>query len=266
LIEALAKSCDVFFYNVGNRLTIDGIAKFATEMGFGSKTGVDLPGEASGLVPSTKWKIRAYRQKWYAGETISVSIGQGALTVTPIQLAAAMGGMAMGGEFHEPHLAMLPGEARGKNNTPRRREVNAEYLSAVLDGMKAAVDAGGTAAAAVIPGVDFRGKTGSAQLASNDLVKSGKASEAISHDNGWFVGLAPKNRPEIVVAAVFEAGEHGAAAALIGRDIVKAYYDKKARSQSSQGPTVPVAPQPVALPDGSLRASQGQTPGEIGRR
>ena len=248
LTEALAKSCEVFFYNVGNKLGIDGIAKFATEVGFGAKTGVDLPSEAEGLVPSSKWKTRAYRQKWYAGETISVSIGQGALTVTPIQLASAMGGMAMGGEWYRPHLAMDKAD-----KTPRKREMNPDYLAAVLNGLNAVVNPGGTAAAAMIQGVDFNGKTGSAQLASNDLVKSGQASEAVSHDNGWFVGFAPKTNPEIVVAAVFEAGEHGSAAALIARDIVKAYYDKKTRTQTERqapAPALPVPAAPGAAPNG----------------
>ncbi|MGH9658355.1 MAG: penicillin-binding protein 2, partial [Bryobacteraceae bacterium] len=102
--RGMVQSCDVFFYNVGNRLGIDKIAFYAETSGFGRKTGIDLPQEKEGLVPSTQWKIRAFRQKWYPGETISVSIGQGALTVTPLQLAHAIGGLAMGGAWYRPHL------------------------------------------------------------------------------------------------------------------------------------------------------------------
>ena len=98
------QSCDVFFYNVGNKMGIDKIAFYADQVGYGHQTGIDLPHEKEGVVPSTEWKLRNYRQKWYAGETISVAIGQGALTVTPLQLARAIGGIAMGGVWHHPHL------------------------------------------------------------------------------------------------------------------------------------------------------------------
>jgi penicillin-binding protein 2 len=243
---------------VGDRLGIDRIADFASSVGLGSKTGIDLPGEAEGLVPSSKWKLRAFRQKWYAGETISVAIGQGALTVTPIQLAYAMGGMAMGGVWNQPHLAKDAPLAE-----PRRRAFDPEYLAIVQKGMSAVVAPGGTAGAAIIPGVDFLGKTGSAQLASNDLVKSGHADEALTHDNGWFIGYAPRNNPEIVVAAVFEAGEHGSAAALIARDIVKAHFDKKAKRETQARPPEATQPEPAASPveptaQPSLRAAVGR--------
>ncbi|MGB9606172.1 MAG: penicillin-binding protein 2, partial [Bryobacteraceae bacterium] len=97
LHKGIVESCDVFFYNVGNRVGIDDLARYAEMVGFGHKTGIDLPHEAEGVVPSSQWKMRMFRQKWYAGETISVAIGQGALTVTPLQLAYAIGGLAMGG-------------------------------------------------------------------------------------------------------------------------------------------------------------------------
>ena len=108
-------SCDVYFYNVGNKLGIDKIAFYADLAGFGHKTGIDLPDEAEGVVPSEQWKLRTYRQKWYAGETISVAIGQGALTVTPIQLARAIGGLAMGGVWHHPHLLKSGGRTSPPN-------------------------------------------------------------------------------------------------------------------------------------------------------
>jgi penicillin-binding protein 2 len=101
--SGIVHSCDVYFYTVGNKIGIDGIAEYAEQAGIGKKTGIDLPGEAEGLMPSSKWKLRTQREKWYAGETISVSIGQGAVTVTPIQLATAIGGMANGGTWFKPH-------------------------------------------------------------------------------------------------------------------------------------------------------------------
>ena len=104
LHQAIVHSCDVYFYTVGNKLGIDKIAEYADLVGIGKKTGIDLPGEAEGLMPSAKWKLRTQREKWYAGETISVAIGQGAVTVTPIQLASAIGGMVSGGAWYKPHL------------------------------------------------------------------------------------------------------------------------------------------------------------------
>ncbi|HET7441338.1 MAG TPA: penicillin-binding protein 2, partial [Terriglobales bacterium] len=107
--KGIYQSCDVFFYTLAEKLGIDRIAKYATAFGLGQKTGIDLPQEVSGVMPSEEWKLRNFKQKWYAGETISVGIGQGAVAVTPIQLARAIGGVASGGVMHRPHVA-FPGE------------------------------------------------------------------------------------------------------------------------------------------------------------
>ena len=104
LHRAIAQSCDVFFYNVGNKLGIDRLAKYAEMAGLGSRTGIDLPNERESTMPSTRWKLRNYRQKWYAGETISVAIGQGAVTVSPLELAAAIGGLGVRGRWMRPHM------------------------------------------------------------------------------------------------------------------------------------------------------------------
>ena len=239
LHKGIVQSCDVFFYNVGNKLGIDRIAEYAEMAGFGRKTGIDLPHEEEGLVPSTKWKARTYRQKWYAGETISVSIGQGALTVTPLQLAYAMGGIATGGVWQTPHLV--------KNSTtiPQARKVNFNLESAaqVIYGMYGVVNEGGTGGRARLPGLEVCGKTGTAQLASNEVLKGTKLGQSMK-DNAWFVGFAPREAPEIVVVALFEGGEHGHLAGPIVRDVIKAYFDKKAR-KSAPVPLLAAAP---ALP------------------
>src|SRR5581483_9768408 len=223
LHKGLAQSCDVYFYNVGNMLGIDRIAAYAEEAGLGQKTHIDLPHEAEGLVPSTKWKLRNFRQKWYAGETISVAIGQGALTVTPLQLARAIGGIAMGGVWHRPHLLI----SETKNEKPQIAPLNPENVQKVVYGMYGVVNEGGTGVRARLPGVKVCGKTGTAQLASNQLLKSGGMARKLT-DNAWFVGFAPCEAPEIVVTALFEGGEHGQLAAPIVRDVLKAYFDKKA--------------------------------------
>jgi penicillin-binding protein 2 len=232
LHHALTVSCDVFFYNVGNKLGIDQMARFAETMGIGKKTGIDLPNEAEGLMPSTRWKRRTQHQEWYGGETISVAIGQGAVTVTPIQLASVIGGMVSGGVWYKPHLVKMAAPQE-----PRRVTLGTENVAAVVSGMYGVVNEGGTGASAHIDGIELSGKTGSAQRVSNDLRKSGKLGSKELLDNGWFVGFAPRENPEIVVVALLEGGEHGALAAPIVRDVVKAYFDKKLRlTQKSNAP------------------------------
>lgn len=224
LHRAIVHSCDVYFFTVGNRLGIDRIAEYGQLAGIGKKTGIDLPNEKEGLMPSPKWKLRALREKWYAGETISVAIGQGAVEVTPIQLASAIGGLVSGGVWYKPHLV------KGAHiDPPRRADFHPENVATVVSGMCGVVNEGGTGASAVIPGLEICGKTGTAQRISNDLAKSNKALAAAMKDNGWFVGFAPRENPEIVVVALWEGGGKGAFSAPIVRDVIKAYFDKKAR-------------------------------------
>ncbi len=227
LKRALAQSCDVYFYNVGNKIGIDQIAKYAEIAGFGAKTGIDLPAEAEGTLPSSKWKIRALREKWYGGDTVSVAIGQGYLTATPIQLAHAIGGMVIGGIWHTPHL--LRGDAPAK--PARKADLDLEHVRLVMDGMCEVVNGAGTAYGSRIPGIEMCGKTGTAQTASNEYQK---AKNIRLKDNAWFVAFAPRVNPEIAVAVLFEEGEHGPMAGTIARDIVKAYFDKKTRKEVSQ--------------------------------
>ncbi len=234
--RGIVQSCDVFFYNLGNKLGIDTIAQYAEMAGLGHKTGIDLPNEAEGLMPSSKWKLRTQREKWYAGETISVAIGQGAVTVTPIQLAEAIGGIVSGGVWHKPHLVKSAAAVE-----PRRADLNPDNVAAIVSGMYGVVNEGGTAAAARIDGIEFSGKTGSAQRVSNELRKSGLLDKTEDLDNGWFVGFAPRQNPEIVVAVLLEGGEHGALAAPVARDVIKSYFDKKVRLSQKQQQTPPIA-------------------------
>ncbi len=224
LHKALAQSCDVYFYTVGNRLGIDKIAEYAELAGFGKKTGIDLPGEKEGVMPSSRWKIRTLREKWYAGETISVSIGQGYVTSSPLQLAHAIGGLVTGGVWMRPHIVR---EAKAVS-AARKAGLKMENVMRVINGMSAVVNEGGTGGASRIPGIEFCGKTGTAQRASLDLMKLGKLGDEYK-DDAWFVGFAPRSAPEIVVAALWENGVHGNLAGPIVRDVIKAYFDKKAR-------------------------------------
>ena len=249
LHRGIEQSCDVYFYNVGVRTGIDQIAFYAEQAGFGARTGIDLPNEAEGIVPSTKWKIRTLRQKWYPGETVSVSIGQGYLTVTPLQLAHAIGGIAMSGVWYKPHLV------KGHDVPPREWALDPANVQKVMEGMYSVVNGAGTGARARLPGIEVCGKTGTAQLASNDFLKSHKQPNSMK-DNAWFVGFAQRNNPEIVVAALFENGEHGHFAAPIVKDVIKAYYDKKARLGLKTSPGVPRTASP---------ATTTQTPAPVTR-
>jgi penicillin-binding protein 2 len=238
LREALAQSCDVFFYAVGNKLGIDQIAEYAELAGLGRTTGIDLPHEEEGIVPSSRWKIRLFRERWYAGETISVAIGQGALTVTPLQLTYALGGLVLGGVWHEPRLIPDDEMARIRPNfskaQPRRAELNPESVSRIIDGMWAVVNGGGTGGRARLPSYDVCGKTGTSQRVSNRFAAT--SSEEKYLDDAWFVGFAPCQAPEIVVTALYENGEHSYYAAPIVRDVIKAYFDKKERQRWTRQP------------------------------
>lgn len=227
--KAIVQSCDIYFYNVGKRLGIDRISYYATKLGLGKRTGIDLPAEESGLMPSEEWVERVYHRKWYLGETISVAIGQGAVTATPLQLARMIGGVAMGGIFKQPHLIK-----DAKNIAEERFEISEPTVEKVTQGMYGVVNEGGTAAGARLEGIEFCGKSGSAQVIGYDARdKYGKKKQF--KDNAWFVGYAPRRNPEIVVAVLVESGEHGGSVAgPVARDIIKTYYDKKTKKNQQQ--------------------------------
>jgi penicillin-binding protein 2 len=234
LRAALAQSCDVYFYTMGNRMGIDKIAEYGELAGFGKRTGIDMPGEKEGVMPSSRWKIRSLREKWYAGETVSVSIGQGYVTSTPLQLAHAIGGLVTGGVWMRPHIVR---EAKAVA-AARKSELNTDNVMQVINGMYSVVNEGGTAGASRLPGIEFCGKTGSAQRVSNELMDKGGLG-AEYKDDAWFVGFAPRSAPEIVVAVLVENAEHGnTAAAPVARDIIKAFFDKKAGAEKKPAPAV----------------------------
>jgi penicillin-binding protein 2 len=231
--KGIYQSCDVFFYTLAEKLGIDRIAKYATMFGLGQKTGIDLPQEASGVMPSEEWKIRNFKQKWYAGETISVGIGQGAVAVTPIQLARAIGAIASGGTLVQPHVANprdLPGNVIPAVNSDQVKiPIDPNNWTIITDAMANVPTPLGTAGSAHLQGIDFAGKTGSAQTVSNALKAKTANGKSKFKDNAWFVGVTPRRNPEIVVAVLFEGGEHGQFAARIAAQVVKAYVEKQRR-------------------------------------
>jgi penicillin-binding protein 2 len=230
--QAIPLSCDTFFYALAQRLGIDTIAKYATALGLGSKTGIDLPNEMAGIMPSTQWEMKTYHQRYYPGNTISVGIGQGETQVTPLQLARALGGIASNGHLVRPHLVnpdQLPGDfhqaildsfpGSGDKTVP----LNSDTWMTITDGMAAATTTG-TAAASHIEGIDFAGKTGTAQVVGGgDTHTKGGAKTP----NSWFVGMVPRRNPEIVICVLQEHGDWGSLSAHIAAQIVTAYVNKQ---------------------------------------
>jgi penicillin-binding protein 2 len=228
LHTAIVKSCDVYFYNVGKELGIDRIARYTTMMGLGRKTGIDLPSEDAGLIPSSEWKQRVLKTKWYEGETISVSIGQGYVEVTPMQAAYAMAGLASGGRLKQPHFVATDALKKigFEANEPYVEEypIHESTVDTITTALWGVVNEGGTGAAAKVDGFDVGGKTGTAQVVG---AQSGLKGHAFK-DNAWFVGVAPARNPEVVVAAFVEHGGWGAeAAAPVAHAVLETFYRKK---------------------------------------
>jgi penicillin-binding protein 2 len=244
LHSAIVHSCDVFFYNIGMRMGIGTIAKYARMLGLGAKTGIDLPSEESGLVPSEEWVQRVYHHKWYPGSTISVSIGQGSVMVTPMQVAYAIGGIASSGDFKQPHLLK-----DAPNVGSMHVDLEESTVEQVTQGMYGVInEPGGTGNAVKLQGIEFCGKSGTAQMMSYSAAS--RLGLGKGKNDGWFVGFAPRRNPEIVVAAVVEdTSEHGGVASgPVVRDIVKAYYDKKNKKTPGQV-TAGTVPQPTPKSD-----------------
>jgi penicillin-binding protein 2 len=234
LAHAIEQSCDVYFYTVGNMLGVDRIHKWATLFGLGVKSGIDLPNELQGLVPSTEWKAKNTKEKkWYAGETISVSIGQGQVSVTPISLAVYTATLANGGTRVTPHLVKAIDDGTGLKPVPTpapqsKVEVTAEKLQAIREGMWLVVNGGaGTARRAAIPGKDICGKTGTAQVISLQGRMAARNSTRNLRDHGWFTFFAPRDNPEIAGVVFLEHGIHSANAASVAKHILQTYFAKK---------------------------------------
>ncbi|PYV17319.1 MAG: penicillin-binding protein 2 [Acidobacteria bacterium] len=230
LERAIIKSCNIFFYELGRRLGIERISEHAHELGLGERTGVDLPGERTGVMPSPEWKEAARGGKWFAGETISVSIGQGAISVTPIQMLRAVSAIASGGRVTTPHL-LLRSERREPGPAPRweARQLTIDTAASgrVRQGMRGSV-LGGTSHNAGLAGLDICGKTGTVQVIGNERRKELKGDLSDLKDHSWFVGFGERDDPRIAVVVFLEhGGMGGLAAAPLAREIFRTYYAKR---------------------------------------
>jgi penicillin-binding protein 2 len=232
LRHAIEQSCDVYFYTVANLVGVDKINKWATLLGLGVKSSIDLPNELQGLVPSTQWKLQTRHEKWYAGETISVGIGQGAVAVTPVSMAVYMATLANGGTRVTPHLLKAVDEGKGWVPAPvpppqSKGEIDPAKLQAIRDGLWGVVNGGGTGGRARIVGKDISGKTGTAQVISNTGRVAAARSNKDLRDHGWFVFFAPRDKPEIAGVVFLEHGIHGPNAASVAHHILDTFFAKK---------------------------------------
>jgi len=255
LRHALEKSCNVYFYTLGNMLGVDKIHKWAEKLGLAGKTGIDLPSEQESIVPSTEWKRLRTGEKWYAGETISVAIGQGQNSVTPAGLAVMIATVANGGTRVTPRVVKAVDEGNGWKAVPApavadRVAFKPESIAALRDGLWLAVNGAGTAVRARVAGRDVSGKTGTAQVISNSGRQAAKArgSTRDLRDHGWFVFFAPKDNPEIAGVIFGEHAEHGYLGAPIARHVIETYFAKKEGRPlprlPNQAPVLPPADDP----------------------
>ncbi len=232
LRHAIEQSCNVYFYTIGNMTGIDKIHKWATLLGIGVKSNIDLPNEVTGLVPSPEWKQQRFKEKWYAGETVSVSIGQGSVSVTPVSMAVYAATLANGGTRVTPHLLKAVDDGEGWKPVPQpppqsKAPLDPAKLQAIRDGLWMVVNQAGTGHNARIPEYDVSGKTGTAQVISNQgKAAAGKTTKDL-RDNGWFVFFAPRDKPEIAGVVFLEHGVHGSNAALVAHHILDTFFAKK---------------------------------------
>jgi penicillin-binding protein 2 len=236
LHDALKMSCDVYFYELGRELGIDRIADFARAFHLGQRSGIALPTEASGLVPTKKWKERRFGEAWMGGETISAAIGQGFNLTTPLQLAVAYAGLANDGVLMKPRIVLRRETQDGvfEADEPKvlgRLPVAPEHLAVIRAGLEAVVgEPRGTGGRARVPGVRVAGKTGTVQVVRMKHTENLEEDEIPIkfRDHAWFAAFAPVEAPEIVVAVLVEHGGHGgSAAAPIAQRVLARYFEKQ---------------------------------------
>ena len=270
LRHAIERSCNVYFYTVGNMVGIDKIHKWATMLGLGEKTGIDLPNEVQGLVPSPEWKRAATKnhETWYAGETISVSIGQGQGSLTPISEAVYRSTIANGGTRVTPHRLKAVDDGTGWKPTPAAEPkskvtLKPETIQAIRDGLWLVVNGAGTGGRARMAGYDISGKTGTAQVISLEGLKAAKGrTDKDLRDNGWFVFFAPRDNPQISGVVFVEHGGHGGVtAAPIAKHVLETFFAKQEGRPlpaiSAAGFEAPISPGDAPKPAPPKQATEG---------
>jgi Cell division protein FtsI/penicillin-binding protein 2 len=232
MYKSIVVSCDTYYYMLANDMGIDNISRFMRLFGFGQPTGIDIEGESTGVLPSQEWKQKRFKQKWYAGETISIGIGQGYNSYTPVQLANAMATLAADGVMHRPRVVKTIEDARnGARTTTRPKMENTLPLKpeniAIIKEAMAGVNREGTGARS-FAGAEYTsaGKTGTAQVVAikqNEKYVESRVKE-YHRDHGLFIAFAPVEKPRIAVAVIAENAGFGAQSAAPITRIVMDYY------------------------------------------
>ncbi|MBP9597824.1 MAG: penicillin-binding protein 2 [Desulfobacter sp.] len=242
VVDAIAQSCDVFFYQTGEKLGVDALAKYAQGSGLGRLTGIRLAHERPGLIPTSAWKKQRFKEPWQAGETLSISIGQGFNLVTPLQMAVFISAVGNNGTLYRPRLVKSVQDAKGQVIREIEPEITGglptskKNLAIVRQGLLEVVHGNrGTARQIRLPDVQIAGKTGTAQVFSRKAGEKfdNKKLKRTLQDHAWFVCYAPAQDPKIAIAVIIEHGEHGSsAAAPVAQELIHAYFG---------GPEVPTA-------------------------
>lgn len=224
LHKAIVESCDVYFYEVGKRLDIDILSRYASDYGFGQVTGIGLEGEVAGIVPTRRWKEKVKREKWYTGETLNTVIGQGYLSVTTLQVASMMAAVVNGGKLYKPYLIMGPENGIRPDSMKKIKPAHIKLIKDALHGVVAGEKGTGRIARSDL--VSIGGKTGTTQVVGGGMDE--KDIPEKFRDHAWFVAFAPVDGPRIVVSVFVEHGGHGStAAAPIAGKIIEAFYKSK---------------------------------------
>ncbi|MDD4274419.1 MAG: penicillin-binding protein 2 [Desulfobacter postgatei] len=234
VVDAIAQSCDVFFYQTGEKLGVDALAKYAQGSGLGRLTGIRLAHERPGLIPTSAWKKQRFKEPWQAGETLSISIGQGFNLVTPLQMAVFISAVGNNGTLYRPRLVKSVQDAKGQVIREIEPEITGglpaskKNLAIVRQGLLEVVHGNrGTARQIRLPDVEIAGKTGTAQVFSRKAGEKfdNKKLKRTLQDHAWFVCYAPAQDPKIAIAVIIEHGEHGSsAAAPVAQELIHAYF------------------------------------------
>jgi penicillin-binding protein 2 len=247
VVDALAQSCDIFFYQVGGGLEeidfeglgVDRLAAYASQFGLGAPTGLDIPGEASGLVPTPQWKRQNYQETWTTGNTYNFSIGQGDLLATPLQMANALAAVANGGTLYIPQLVQQVQDADGNairsfaSAVSHTLQVDQTVWQVVQEGLDLAVSETGTGDRALLDeiGVNLAGKTGTAEYCDDIALEAGRCDVGENETlptHAWFMAYGPTEAPEIVVAVwIYDGGEGSATAAPVVKEILDFYFRRE---------------------------------------
>ena len=230
--RALVNSCNVFYYLLGKKVGIDAITKYSKMFGIGELSSIDIPGESRGNPPSAEWKMKIHKEQWYPGDTISVSIGQGLLAVTPVQMATMISAVANGGTLVRPHLA------KDKKTESKKLPVQASTL-ALIRGALADVVEEGTATKAQLGPIQVAGKTGTAQVFKKSVGVDADKQPKDERDHAWFIGYAPADNPEIAFAIVIEHGGHGGTtAAPVAKKVLEVFFEDRLPKKKEPAPAL----------------------------